>query len=56
MDESEIKKISNDVAKFAKKVNNINLNDDPFQLKSEIEDLEGQYNELNSNIEESETI
>ena len=54
MDESEIKKISNDVAKFAKKVNNINLNDDPFQLKSEIEDLEGQYNELNSNIEEDD--
>ena len=54
MDESEIKKISNDVTKFSKKVNNINLNDDPFQLKSEIEDLEGQYNELNSNIEEGD--
>ena len=52
MFDSDIKAIGNNVEKFVKKVNNLNVNDDAYQLKNDIEELEGMYNDLNSQMEE----
>jgi len=52
MFDSDIKAIGNNVEKFVKKVNNLNVNDDAYQLKNDIEELEGMYNELNSQMED----
>ena len=52
MFDSDIKAIGNNVEKFVKKVNNLNVNDDAYQLKNDIEELEGMYNDLNSQMED----
>ena len=52
MFDSDIKVIGNNVEKFVKKVNNLNVNDDAYQLKNDIEELEGMYNDLNSQMED----
>ena len=52
MFDSDIKAIGNNVEKFVKKVNNLNVNDDAYQLKNDIEELEGMYNEINSQMED----
>ena len=52
MFDSDIKAIGNNVEKFVKKVNNLNVNDDAYQLKNDIEELEGLYNDFNSQMED----
>ena len=52
MFDNDIKAIGNNVEKFVKKVNNLNVNDDAYQLKNDIEELEGMYNDLNSQMED----
>ena len=52
MFDTDIKAIGNNVEKFVKKVNNLNVNDDAYQLKNDIEELEGMYNEINSQMED----
>ena len=55
MYDSDIKSLANEVERFEKKVNNINLNDDPYQIKAEIEELETKYEDLNTKIEDTDT-
>ena len=52
MFDSDIKTIGNSVEKFVKKVNNLNVNDDVYQIKNDIEELEGMYNDLNSQMDD----
>ena len=52
MFDDDIKSIGNKVEKFVKRVNNINLNDDVYQLKNEIEELEGIYNDLSNQMDD----
>ena len=52
MFDSDIKSIGNSVEKFVKKVNNLNVNDDVYQIKNDIEELEGMYNDLNSQMDD----
>ena len=37
---------------LVKKVNNLNVNDDVYQIKNDIEELEGMYNDLNSQMDD----
>ena len=55
MYDSDIKSLANEVERFEKRVNNINLNDDPYQIKAEIEELESKYEDLNTKIEDTDT-
>ena len=52
MFDNDIKTIGNSVEKFVKKVNNLNVNDDVYQIKNDIEELEGMYNDLNSQMDD----
>ena len=55
MYDSDVKCLGIEVEKFEKKINNINLNDDPCQIKSEIEELESKYDELNTKLDDCDT-
>ena len=52
MFDSDIKTIGNSVEKFVKKVNNLNVNDDVYQIKNDIEELEGMFMDLNSQMDD----
>ena len=55
MYDSDIKSLGFEVEKFEKKVNNLNLDDDPYQIKSHIEELESKYDDLVTKIEDTDT-
>ena len=52
MFDSDIKSLGYDVEKFVKKVNNINLDDDVYQLKDEFEKLDATYDDLINKMED----
>ena len=52
MDDDDINAISRDVEKFTRLVNNISLDDDTYQVKSQIEELEQMYERINTNMDE----
>ena len=51
-DDDDINAISRDVEKFTRLVNNISLDDDTYQVKSQIEELEQMYERINTNMDE----
>ena len=53
MFDDDIKSLGNSVEKFVKRVNNLNLSEDAYQLKNEIEELEGMYNDVISQMDDS---
>ena len=55
MYDGDIEDISRDVEKFTKLVNNINTDDDTYQVKSQIENLESMYDTINRNIEDCDS-
>ena len=54
-DNESIKNIANDVEKFDRKVNAINVQDDPYRNKQEFEDLETMYKRLSLKLEDTES-
>ena len=52
MDDEDISSISREVEKFTRLVNNISLDDDTYQVKSQIEKLEEMYEQITTNIDE----
>ena len=52
MFDSDVKDIGYDVEKLVKRVNNLNINDDVYQVKDEIEQLEQMYNDLSNKMDE----
>ena len=52
MDDDDINSISRDVEKFTRLVNNISTDDDTYQVKSQIEELEKMYEGIITNMDE----
>ena len=52
MFDSDVKDIGYDVEKLVKRVNNLNINDDVYQVKDEIEQLEQMYNDLSNKMDD----
>ena len=52
MEDDDIISISRDVEKFTRLVNNISIDDDTYQVKSQIEELEEMYERINTNMDE----
>ena len=55
MDDDDINSISRDVEKFTRLVNNISTDDDTYQVKSQIEELETMYERIITNMDEFDT-
>ena len=55
MDDDDINSISREVEKFTRLVNNISTDDDTYQVKSQIEELETMYERIITNMDEFDT-
>ena len=55
MEDDDINSISRDVEKFTRLVNNISTDDDTYQVKSQIEELETMYERIITNMDEFDT-